>query len=231
MMMDDDNDSPYVAPRAGLAGRNHIIYEEMKPLSLTQRLNRLRYACYQLTASVILTLILVLLLMLVSMGEDMGSKPLKIGAVVLMVVAAIAFAVYMVGLAVRRLHDLGHSGWMVLLWVALGFAPMPLVLWGTSDLMMLLATLLQPFFTLYLYAGAGTDGMNVYGTPNPPNGILVNLFGGAFSGLMVLSILLGILINAIVFLNPELAISWGLDGVEQDWYRLRDQILNGLPGR
>ena len=227
----EELDSPYHTPRAGLAGKDHIIYEEVRPLSLSQRLNRLRYACYQFTAMLIMVLLLVLAGMGSAMAESMGSQPLKITIVVAMVVVVLVFAVYIIGLAVRRLHDMGHSGWLVLLWVVLGLAPLPVIWSGGQGMLLLLASLLQPFFTLYLYAGAGTAGMNAWGTPNPPNGVLVTLFGGLFWLLMVLSILLGVLVNAIIFLNPELAGSWGLEGMEQDWYRLRDQVLGNLPGR
>lgn len=206
-----DQDAPYSPPRAGYAGKDHIIYEDIRPLSLTQRLNRLRYACYQLTATVVVALVAALVAVLGAAAEVQGSKPLTILFAVLAVIGMLASVVYMIGLTVRRLHDLGHTGWLVLLM----FLPLPLfplaLLMGGGQTLLLLVTLVQPLFMLYLFAAAGSAGMNSYGTPNPPNSTIVKIFGGIWWFLCVLALLLNLAMVVFSIFAPELLSEWGGD--------------------
>ena len=212
------DDSPYAPPKAGYVGKGHIVYEEMRPLSLTQRLNRLRYACYQLTVMVVVALVGVLAAVLVGSagsGELKENEVLAISLGLLMGAALLAVMVYMFGLSVRRLHDIGHSGWLVLIMV-LPVVVVPLAIFlGGGERLVLLATAIQPLFMLYLFAAAGTAGMNSYGTPNPPNGMLVMIFGGLWWCLWVLMLLANIAMAIFSVFAPELLSGWGMDGQQQ----------------
>jgi uncharacterized membrane protein YhaH (DUF805 family) len=204
-----DQDAPYSPPRAGYAGKNHIIYEDMRPLSLTQRLNRLRYACYQLTATVVVVLVAALLGVLSAAAGVHDSRPITILLALLAAAGVLAMMVYMIGLTVRRLHDLDRTGWLVLLM----FAPVllfPLVaLMGGGQNLLLLVILVQPLFMLYLFTAAGSTGMNGYGTPNPPNSIIVKIFGGIWWFLCVLALLLNLAMVVFSIFAPELLSEWG----------------------
>jgi hypothetical protein len=94
-----------------------------------------------------------------------------------------------------------------------------LLLGGGGNLLMF-SSLLQPVAMLYLLVAAGQSGMNPYGTPNPPNGILVKVFGGTWWTLSVLITLLSF--ASIVFSSfaPELLNNLGLETQQQQWEQL-----------
>lgn len=219
-----DQESPYSPPRAGHAGgKGHIIYEEVRPLSLSQRLNRLRYACYQLSAMLVVALAGILLAVFAGSLQK-GGEAVTLAIVVVAVLMVLAMVIYMVGLMVRRLHDLGHSGWLALVIFLISFAPV-LVLWlGGGGSLLMFSSLLQPLAMLYLLAAAGQPGMNSYGTPNPPNGILVKVFGGFWWGLAVLMTFFSFASAVFSEFAPELLNGLGLETQQQQWEQL-ERIL------
>lgn len=221
-----EQESPYSPPRAGYAaGKDHIIYEDVRPLSLSQRLNRLRYACYQLAAMLVVALAGILLAVFAAAMKN-GGEPLAMAIVVVGVLMVLAMMVYMIALMVRRLHDLGHSGWLVLAIFLVSLAPL-LVLWlGGSVTVLMFASLLQPLAMLYLLVAAGQPGMNPYGTPNPPNGILVKVFGGFWWTVAVLVTLASFASIVFSALAPDLLNSLGLESQQQQWQQI-EQILKG----
>lgn len=195
-MMDDD---PYRAPRAGHLGGGHIVYEDVRVFSLTQRLNRLRFACYTMTAWVLLTLVFLLLAIL--LPAVLTGTALKIVMALLFIGLGVAAAVYFIGLVVRRLHDVGKSGWWVLVFFT-PFAAIPLMfVMPTAGLLLLVIQLVSPLFSLYLMAAAG-ESMNRFGTPNPPNSFLVSFFGGICWTITVLVLLLQIAIATAQYVAP-----------------------------
>ncbi len=221
-----DQDSPYLPPRAGYAaGKDHIVYEDVRPLSLSQRLNRLRYACYQLAAIVVVALAGILLAVFAGALRN-GSDPLTIGIVIVALLMVLAMAIYMIGLMVRRLHDLGHSGWLVLVIFLVSLAPL-LVLWlGGGATMLMFSSLLQPLAMLYLLVAAGQPGMNDYGTPNPPNGLLVTVFGGIWWTVTVLITLVSFASIVLSAFAPDLVNSLGLETQQQQWQQL-ERLFQG----
>lgn len=221
-----DQDSPYSPPRAGYAaGKDHIVYEEVRPLSLSQRLNRLRYACYQLAAMLVVALAGILLAVFAGALKN-GGEPLTIAIVIMALLMVLAMVIYMIGLMVRRLHDLGHSGWLVLVIFLVSLAPM-LVLWlGGGATMLMFSSLLQPLAMLYLLVAAGQSGMNSYGTPNPPNGVLVKVFGGFWWTVAVLITLVSFASIVFSAFAPELVNSLGLETQQQQWEQV-EKLLRG----
>lgn len=174
MTGNDYYDAPSLRP--GYQGRGTIVYEPLSALSLTQRLGRLRFACYQLTSYLIAGL-LVLLLMLLSRSL-IPELAAMAGAAVIM----LALTVYLVGLMVRRFHDMGKSGW----WAVLGLVPV-----------------LNLAVMLYLYLGDGDSMVNRFGTPNPPPGILVILAGGLYWLFNVLSLIVTAVLLVVAWQYPE----------------------------
>lgn len=196
-MLDDD---PYRAPRAGHQGGGHIVYEDVRVFSLTQRLNRLRFACYSLTAWLVLSLLSLLLVIL--LPAMLSGTALNVAMAVLFVPLAIAAIVYFFGLVVRRLHDVGKSGWWVLLFFS-PFAAIPLVIMmPTAGMLLLVVQLVSPLFSLYLMVAVG-ESMNRFGTPNPPNSFLVSFFGGICWVVTVLILLLQVAIVTAQYVAPE----------------------------
>ncbi len=171
------NNELYEPPlRPGYQGKGTIVYEPLSALSLTQRLGRLRFACYQLCASLIAGL-LVALTMLFSQQMIPGIVGQGIGLIFIIVLA-----IYLTGLMVRRLHDVGNSGW----WALLGLLPV-----ANLGLM------------LYLFIAAGSNTVNRYGTPNPPPGPLVMLAGGLYWLLNVLGLVLSATMLILAWQAPE----------------------------
>lgn len=194
MRMDERDD--FRPTRPGLQGKGHIVYEDVTPFSLSQRLNRLRFACYSLSASIVLLLVLTLAWVLLKAALGEGAK-MWLGLIV--PVLALAFFGYYVSLVVRRLHDLGRNGW----WAMLMFGPLLEPALVGKDMLLLLAMLLQPLLGIYLLAGNPCPGMNRFGTPNPPNGMLVNLFGGLAWIVSVVLLLAQIAVAVVVVMQPE----------------------------
>jgi len=156
----------YSPPQGELIEAN-TSYNEPKFLSLSGRIGRLRYLAYSTGFSflsiIAIGLISVPMAMMMASGSMSGYFGLLLFLIYIpMILAAFAYAV-------RRLNDLNQSGWLSLL---------------------LLVPLVNFFLGLYLLFGRGTDGINRYGAPPPPNSkgvIFLSL------GLPIFVALLGIL--------------------------------------
>ena len=79
---------------------------------------------------------------------------------------ALALFLPTLGLCVRRLHDLGKSGWLVLLPAIPGFlsAAFIFIFWPLAAVASL-ATLICVAYLIYLYAQPGIAGSNQFGPP------------------------------------------------------------------
>lgn len=200
-MQNSDHEENYRAPRAGYQGKGHIIYEDVQAFSFSQRLNRLRFACYGLTAGLILFLLAALFFIL---SAAMFSGPSAVFASSLSVIVfAVLWLLYSVSLAVRRLHDMGRSGWLVFLMLSpLLTIPILLVNPNAPNLLFIV-TIISPLFSLYLLVGEGDRGMNRFGTPNSANSVLVVIFGGLFWFLSVTSFLIQLTYVSLQYTSPE----------------------------
>ena len=199
-----EGDGPSFRPGWQGQGRGHIVYEDITAFSFSQRLNRLRFACYSLSAWLI-TLLLVFLLAIVAAALKNSNPQLAPVALVAMAVIGLGWLIYQMSLVVRRLHDLQRSVWFAALLVLPFILQPALIYLAPAALAMHLGvSLIQPLFMLYLTASEGTPGMNPYGTPNPPNGFLVQFFGGIWWVFMVLTLLANFALVALAFFAPEL---------------------------
>lgn len=186
--------------KPGYQGKGTIVYEPLSVLSLWQRLGRLRFACYQFGAALLATLVITLFLLL-----SVELLPQWVGWGVA-AMTSVALLVYQIGLLVRRLHDMGKSGW----WVILVFVP-----------------LVNLPFQLYLYLGDGSSMMNRFGTPNPPVSSLVMMVGGLCWFINVLALVAILVIGAMGWLLPELLVPY-LNHLPQGWTESMQQGLNTL---
>lgn len=177
-------------------------YEDPDPLSLTRRLNRLRYCCYNLTGGAIVALAA----MLLGIYARATFMP-RAGALVLVALlfgGVLAAVVWFIGLIVRRLHDADHSGW----WALLAFVPV------VNFLLM-----------LYLLVVPGTPGANRFGAPNPPNGALVRVFGGLWWAVQVLMIIVNVILVGLTVFAPQEMVEWNQQFREQ-----LQQQMGQIPG-
>ena len=142
--------NPYNAPGADMsANGNRDETYQPKVMSMSGRIGRVRYIAYSTGLSMALALVLgiVMAILIPAMGGKSGAVGL---IVVLFYVPMIALAFIM---AIRRVNDMGHSGWMSLI-------------------------CLVPLVNLWLLFGAGTEGANEYGPAPVKNstGVIVAAF-------------------------------------------------------
>jgi uncharacterized membrane protein YhaH (DUF805 family) len=85
-----------------------------------------------------------------------------IGGVVL--AAAVFFGFWSVlALGAKRLHDIGHSGWL-LLWVSLAFGILGAI-GSQSPVVQVISLLCQIAWNIYVLFKPGTEGQNRFGPP------------------------------------------------------------------
>lgn len=222
-MQNSDYDVNYRAPTAGYQGKGHIIYEEVQAFSFSQRLNRLRFACYSFTASLIFVLLGALFFIL---SAAMFSGPSATFASSLFVIIfAGLWLLYYISLAVRRLHDLGRSGWLVFLMLSPLLSIPILLVNPNSETLLFLVGIFSPLFSLYLLVGEGDTGMNRFGTPNSANSVLVIIFGGLCWFLSVLTLLVQLTFLTLQYSSPT-ALEKYIGKLPQSDIKQLERLLN-----
>ncbi|MGE8362314.1 DUF805 domain-containing protein [Pseudomonas sp.] len=169
--------TPYAPPQANVA-ETLPEFGDLKVFSVNGRIGRLRYLAWLLVATVVTFGLLALTGIVIEISPEMGAL-LSLGVVIGMVVV-------MVMISAQRLHDIGWSAWLLLLYL------IPVV----ANLFWLL-TVVMP----------GTSGANRYGPPQPRNSLSVKILAGLFFALIVLA-LLGLFLGGFAMLTLMLA---GLD--------------------
>ncbi|MBS1155950.1 MAG: rane protein [Proteobacteria bacterium] len=150
--------------------------DELPPVlgfSFDGRLNRLRYLIYSLAGYVVLTLAGLILMGSAFNSVIHGGFPL----LSLLLFGAVILALLYFGLrfSVQRLHDMGLTGWLVLL----SFAPV--VGW---------------LVWLWLSIWPGSKEANQYGPPNPPNSLVHKTI--VLGLVLLLVLLLGVMFSKMV---------------------------------
>lgn len=142
--------SPYAPPQANVAEQLPQ-YSELKVFSVNGRIGRVRYLGW--TMAMLLCMLPMLLLFA---GASAISSAL---GTLIMAAGVIAMIVIGVFIGVQRLHDIGWSGW---LWL-LNFVPF-----------------IGSVFALLMLIIPGTQGVNRYGPPPPPNSTGVKILAWLF---------------------------------------------------
>ena len=142
--------SPYAPPQANVAEQLPQ-YSELKVFSVSGRIGRVRYLGWTMAM-----LLCMLPLMLLFAGASVMSSVL---GTLILGVAVIAMIVVGVFIGVQRLHDMGWSGW---LWLV-NFVPF-----------------IGSVFALLMLIIPGTQGVNRYGPPPPPNSTGVKVLAWLF---------------------------------------------------
>lgn len=154
---------PYAPPQPSIAPRTGK-YDELKVFTVQGRIGRLRYLAWTMAA--LLVGVLPLLITSFLFSTDRLIVGTLFGLLVL-----IPYAFANIAISVKRLHDLGWSGW---LWL-LNFVPV-----------------VGSFFPLVIAVLPGNEGDNRYGPPPPPNTTSVKVLCLLWLVLLALFILVAV---------------------------------------
>lgn len=142
--------NPYATPKAeiGILDLGEIEYNEKKWYHLSGRIGRLRYLAYPMFLYFLTILLAFPVGMTVGlMGAATGSGDETLINIISFIIS-IPMMVLGIGYSVRRLNDLGKTGWMVLI---------------------MLIPFVNLLFWLYLLFAKGDPDANEYGAPPRPN--------------------------------------------------------------
>jgi len=131
--------SPYAPPQAHV-GDELPEFAELKPFTTEGRIGRVRYLGWSMALFLVAIPIFLLVAGAFAISQTLG--------MLLAAVVFIAYAIVGVMMGVQRLHDIGWSGWLMLLNIV------PVV---------------GSVFPLLMMLIPGNDGANRFGPPPPPN--------------------------------------------------------------
>lgn len=141
---------PYAPPRAPVA--DHLAEQgELRVFTIHGRIGRLRYLAWSLC----LMAVALALWMVASMTLAVSVVP----GVILIGIFGLGFLIVSVQIGAQRLHDMGWSGWFMLL-----------------NLVPVIGT----FFPFVMLLMPGNDGANRFGAPQPPNTRAVKILAAAW---------------------------------------------------
>lgn len=142
--------SPYAPPQANVAEQLPQ-YSELKILGVSGRIGRVRYLGWLMAMTLCFIPI-----MLIGTGIAAMSSTLAMLALGIVSIAAVVIGIF---IGVQRLHDIGWSGWLLLVHL------IPVV---------------GSVFALLMLIIPGTQGVNRYGPPPPPNSTAVKVLAWLF---------------------------------------------------
>ena len=146
------------------------------PLSPRGRFGRLAYLAWYLVLSLAFMLPVmvgaIVFGLLSASPESQGN--LMMVAFIIMLIAYVVFFYYIIVITIRRLHDLGQTGWLCLL---------------------MLVPLVNLFFMLYIMFAKGTPTNNEFGAPRP-NKTWEDVVGKIYIALTLLGLILAIVLVA-----------------------------------
>lgn len=143
-------------------------------LSFAGRLNRMRYCIYGLALYAVLIAAVLLLagsMMAGPMMSNMFSDGFAFLSIILVGLLFLVTTFYGFRYSVQRLHDMGYTGWLVLL------SFVPFIGW---------------LIWLVLLVWPGSKGSNEYGPPNPPNSLLHRILAIGLTILLGLLLVIGV---------------------------------------
>jgi len=164
--------SPYAPPRAQVSD---VLpdYSELRVFSVQGRIGRLRYLAWSLV------------LMVAGLAAAAFCASIMMASLVggglCATVAAVAFLIISIQIGVQRLHDVGWSGWLLLLNV------IPVV--GTV-------------FPILMVVVPGNTGANQFGPPSPPNNRSVKVLATLWPVLLLI-VGMGMFFNGLTAFEDE----------------------------
>lgn len=158
--------TPYATPKAAVA-ETLPEFGELKAFATDGRIGRLRYLAWSMV------LMLACLPLFGIAGGFFAASEILGG--LLMVVVGIAVAVVGIMFGVQRLHDIGWSGWLLLV---------------------TLVPIVGGVFSLLMFIIPGSTAANRFGPPPPPNSRAVKILALLWVAIIVLGIVAAIAIPA-----------------------------------
>ncbi|MDM8351065.1 DUF805 domain-containing protein [Pseudomonas sp. sp1636] len=155
----DSANAPYATPQAAV-GEALPAFAELNVFSIDGRIGRLRYLAWSLVLMFAATGVMGVVAIAANISEVLGG--------ILSVAVLIGMLVVSVQIGAQRLHDIGWSGWLLLLNIV------PIV---------------NSLFWLLMLAAPGSQGANRFGPPPPANSTAVKILAGLFLALLVGSLL------------------------------------------
>lgn len=160
--------SPYTPPSANVSEAMPL-HGELKPLSVTGRIGRLRYLAWSLVIMFVATGLFGVAAIIMAISSTMG--------LICMGLIGVGMLVVSVQIGVQRLHDFGWSGWLILL-----------------NLVPVLGSLF-PFVMLLM---PGNREANRYGSPPPPNSRPVKILAALWLLLIISGLVAALTVPALV---------------------------------
>ncbi|MGB4075582.1 DUF805 domain-containing protein [Pseudomonas sp.] len=158
--------TPYATPKAAVA-EELPEFGELKAFTTDGRIGRLRYLAWSMV------LVFACLPLFAIAGGFMMASEILGG--LLIAVVGIAFAVVGIMIGVQRLHDIGWSGWLLLV---------------------TLVPAVGSVFSLLMFIIPGSTEANRFGPPPPPNSKAVKVLAALWLAVIVLGIVAAIVLPA-----------------------------------
>jgi uncharacterized membrane protein YhaH (DUF805 family) len=158
------SNTPYAPPQAAV-GEAVAEVGELKVFSTDGRIGRLRYLAWSLVLMFAASGVMAVVAIAASISEVLGG--------LLGIAVVIGMLVVSVQIGAQRLHDIGWSGWLLLLNIV---------------------PIINSVFWLLMLVIPGTLGANRFGPPQPANSTAVKVLAGLFLALLlpgVLALFLG----------------------------------------
>ena len=160
--------TPYATPKAAVA-ETLPEFGELKAFTTDGRIGRLRYLAWSMV------LMLACLPLFGIAGGFFAASEILGG--LLMVVVGIAVAVVGIMIGVQRLHDIGWSGWLLLI---------------------TLVPIVGGVFSLLMFIIPGSTEANRFGPPPPPNSTAVKILALSWIAIIVIGIIAAIAVPAMM---------------------------------
>ncbi|MGV8863754.1 MAG: DUF805 domain-containing protein [Pseudomonas sp.] len=164
--------SPYAPPRAQ-AGATWPEFGELKVFTVQGRIGRLRYLAW--------TLVLMVAIIAVTGVCAAILTSSLVGGGLLIAIAAIGFFIVSVQIGVQRLHDVGWSGWLLLI---------------------NLVPFVGSLFPILMMVIPGNTGANQYGAPQPPNTTAVKVLASLWLAIIAI-LVVGAFVGGISTFESE----------------------------
>lgn len=158
--------SPYATPKATVA-ESLPEFGELKVIGIEGRIGRLRYLAWSLVLILACMPVFGIAAGFFAASEILGG--------LLMVIAGISVAVISIMFGVKRLHDIGWSGWLLLI---------------------TLVPVVGGVFSLLMFIIPGSTEANRFGPPPPPNSTAVKVLALLWIALIIVGILAAIALPA-----------------------------------
>jgi uncharacterized membrane protein YhaH (DUF805 family) len=164
--------SPYAPPRAQV-GAAWPAFGELNVFTVQGRIGRLRYLAWTLV-------LMVAILAVTGVCAAVLTRSL-VGGGLLIAIAAIGFFIVSVQIGVQRLHDVGWSGWLLLI---------------------NLVPFVGSLFPILMMVIPGNAGANQYGAPQPPNTKAVKALASLWLAIIAI-LMVGAFVGGIATFESE----------------------------